>query len=213
MNPFHFIAEVHSRGYTIIDAVSNGTTVRVVTDCVKAGQRYRVRRTSPLTDHPHMFEQFAAITSEDDVASFADQFGMLGIGAVPFDPRRPGFIGEQVNVWLIQAMKLKSSIDLARTHPRSIVSTGINQYLEDVDPKIIVSRSGPCLRFVPTNLLAAMWLQFALSIDLKREYRKCKNKKCSAWIEISSGDGGRTSKTEYCGDTCKHAAYRSRRSN
>lgn len=85
----------------------------------------------------------------------------------------------------------------------------VNTHLEDrVSPSLHWdSRLGALrLRFVPTSLIGALWLQFALAIDGDRRYRRCEV--CGTWFEISP-DVARVNKI-YCSDRCRAAAYRER---
>jgi hypothetical protein len=64
------------------------------------------------------------------------------------------------------------------------------------------------LQFVPTNLLGALWLQFARAVDGGREDRICANAKCRRWIEPS--ENGRSTR-RYCNDACRRTAHEGRR--
>ncbi|MGC1788936.1 MAG: hypothetical protein WA718_19565, partial [Terriglobales bacterium] len=63
----------------------------------------------------------------------------------------------------------------------------------------------------PTNLIGALWLQFAQAIDGDREYRVCQQ--CREWFEIGGGkkkDGADHHRTDarFCTNACKQKAYR-----
>ena len=64
------------------------------------------------------------------------------------------------------------------------------------------------LRLMPTNLLGALWLQFARSVEASKNYRRCRV--CTQWFEVSVEGKRRHSK--YCSDRCRMKAYRDRRS-
>jgi hypothetical protein len=59
------------------------------------------------------------------------------------------------------------------------------------------------LAVVPSNLISAIWLQFAAAVDGDREYRTCRW--CGRWFEL-----GRSKRIDaaYCKPSCKQARYR-----
>jgi hypothetical protein len=62
------------------------------------------------------------------------------------------------------------------------------------------------LRIVPKNLLGAMWLQYARSIDGNKDYRRCRQ--CGKWFEISL-EANRPTRL-FCQDACRYKFYRER---
>jgi hypothetical protein len=66
---------------------------------------------------------------------------------------------------------------------------------------------GITLAHSPRNLLALVWLQFARAIADGLEFGRCK--RCNRWFE-GPGRGRRFSR-DFCGDSCRSAAYRDRR--
>jgi hypothetical protein len=62
------------------------------------------------------------------------------------------------------------------------------------------------LHLVPSDPLAALWLQFAQAIDGDKRYRRCAE--CNAWFEV--GHGKKHKDRQYCSDYCKVKAYRRR---
>lgn len=63
------------------------------------------------------------------------------------------------------------------------------------------------LVFAPTNLLTALWLQFAQSVHGDTEYHSCQQ--CGKWFEVDS-TAVRTSRV-YCSSACRSKAYRHRK--
>ena len=63
------------------------------------------------------------------------------------------------------------------------------------------------LHFVPSNLLAAMWLQCARVLVENPQFRSCDH--CGKWFELSPES--RRKHAKYCSDKCKVAAYRKRK--
>jgi hypothetical protein len=62
------------------------------------------------------------------------------------------------------------------------------------------------LRFMPSNLLEAMWLQFGQAVESNKSFRKCRG--CGTWFELSP----KTARTDkvFCTEACKAKAYRRR---
>lgn len=98
----------------------------------------------------------------------------------------------------------------ARMPALFLVQRWINDHLEGaVSPRLLYDRERGkrLLRFIPHNLLGALWLQFAQAIDGNKEYRSCKE--CGKWFEMSL-DAFRTSRL-FCSDPCKSKDYRKRK--
>ncbi len=64
------------------------------------------------------------------------------------------------------------------------------------------------LLVVPTSLIGALWLQFAMVVDEGRDFRRCAH--CGKWFDISP-DAARRDRI-YCSHACRVAAYRARKS-
>jgi hypothetical protein len=91
-----------------------------------------------------------------------------------------------------------------------LIATTINWYIEGrVSPCAIWNDRPGRIPFQirPSNLLGAIWLQFALAVDGAKKYRACKG--CGRWFELSP-QTGRISKL-FCSDSCRVRAHRERR--
>jgi hypothetical protein len=64
------------------------------------------------------------------------------------------------------------------------------------------------LRYVPRDLLGALWLQLALAIDARKKFVKCSY--CGDPLEISDDGRAQRSVTHYCRPVCRVNAYRER---
>ncbi len=64
------------------------------------------------------------------------------------------------------------------------------------------------LRLTPTNLLGALWLQFARAVEASKTYRRCPV--CTQWFQVSVK--GKRRHSTYCSDRCRVKAYQDRRS-
>jgi len=98
------------------------------------------------------------------------------------------------------------------TAARILIQRWINQHLEgNVSPRLLyhTDLDQQVLRFVPKNLLGALWLQLAQAIDANKEYRACRE--CGKWYEVSLEGDGRTKRRQFCSDPCKSKDYRRRR--
>ncbi len=91
-----------------------------------------------------------------------------------------------------------------------LVQQHINRRLEKyAAPRLLYSPESDQLelRLMPTNLLGALWLQFARAVEASKTYRRCRV--CKQWFEVSV-EGKRRHST-YCSDRCRVKAYRDRR--
>lgn len=60
--------------------------------------------------------------------------------------------------------------------------------------------------FVPGNLIAALWVQFAQSLDGARRFRKCTE--CETWFELTKE---LRADAKFCSNACRSKAHRGRR--
>ena len=84
----------------------------------------------------------------------------------------------------------------------------MNQHLLNGSPRMLWNRSHTRqeLCVVPSDLLSALWLQFAQSVDGNTGYKQCPE--CAKWFEVAPGTG-RADK-QYCSNTCRSRAHRHR---
>jgi hypothetical protein len=81
----------------------------------------------------------------------------------------------------------------------------------DVDSRLVFSGGQPRLhlRLQPTTLLGALWLQFALAIDLLKRFVKCAE--CGSPFEVSHGQSsGKRTDAKFCSPRCRVGHYRGR---
>lgn len=66
---------------------------------------------------------------------------------------------------------------------------------------------------VPSSLISAMWLQFALAIDGNKDYRLCEG--CHRYFEVGTGTsaGGRRVDAKACSATCRQRLQRKEKKN
>ncbi len=64
------------------------------------------------------------------------------------------------------------------------------------------------VRFQPSTLLAAMWLQFAKSIEGNLAYRQCKHTGCRAWFLLSPEGAGKRRQAQFCSNRCRLREWR-----
>jgi hypothetical protein len=91
---------------------------------------------------------------------------------------------------------------------RYCVQLEMNRQLWDIGARLLWNRSHTHqeLCFVPSHLLAAVWLQFAQAVDGNRGYRSCEQ--CGRWFELSP-KMGRADKL-FCTGACRSRAARER---
>jgi hypothetical protein len=63
--------------------------------------------------------------------------------------------------------------------------------------------------YVPKTLLAAIWIQTALSYVEPRRYGRCQT--CGRWFEVSASATGKRPDAETCGNVCKRRRIRTRK--
>ncbi len=61
------------------------------------------------------------------------------------------------------------------------------------------------LHVVPTSLAAALWLQFARTIEGDKEHRQCEQ--CNRWFEVAAE---KREDAKFCQNACRSKAYRER---
>jgi hypothetical protein len=66
-------------------------------------------------------------------------------------------------------------------------------------------KARPEVFLLPSDLRAALWLQFARAIEGGRRYHECKT--CGVLFEVASPQGGRSDK-QYCSDACRARRWR-----
>jgi hypothetical protein len=64
------------------------------------------------------------------------------------------------------------------------------------------------LRFIPSCLGGALWLQCAQAINGNKDYRQCQESQCKAWFELAPNVA--RSDKQFCSNACKTRAYRER---
>jgi hypothetical protein len=80
-----------------------------------------------------------------------------------------------------------------------------------VDSRLLFRENQPRLqlRLQPVNLLGALWLQFALAVDLVKRFVKCAE--CGAPFEVSRGlRTGKRPDAKFCSARCRVGHYRGR---
>ena len=82
---------------------------------------------------------------------------------------------------------------------------------EHISPRLIFRGNTPRLQVClePMNLLGALWLQFALAVDLLKRFMKCAH--CGSPFEISRAvRAGKRPDAKFCSARCRVAHYRGR---
>ena len=91
---------------------------------------------------------------------------------------------------------------------RYCVQFAMNHYLSNTIARLLWNRdhNRQEVCFVPLNLLAAVWLQFAQAVGGDKGYRSCEQ--CGRWFELST-QAGRADKV-FCRNACRSRASRRR---
>ena len=173
--------------------------------------------------HATLFRRFAELdaTNMDAILAFVRRTGWLGVAPRPHQShRRPDGSyhhaeGEPHLLWVLEIAKMREAIWLWE-HPKFAkrelkkLEWLFDSHLQHVQGRIRFPADGPGqLRFAPTTLLAAMWLQLAMAVAGEKEFVKCKF--CSRQIEISTAESGFRTNREFCSQSCKTKDYRHRK--
>jgi hypothetical protein len=121
---------------------------------------------------------------------------------LPIDARRWGIRRSWEEEWL--KIRPGDRVALALHY----VQMEINQHLRDIGARLLWDRTHTRqeLCFVPTDLLAAIWLQFAQAVDGNKGYQSCLQ--CGRWFELSP-KMARADK-QFCTGACRSRAARER---
>jgi hypothetical protein len=186
------------------------------------------RRYNPMgKQHADLFLQFAALTSEQDVLAFANQYGNLEKLNHTVETDAEGkttvrAFHEGTNSWLFDASHMAAAVSIWRglttRLPLSEVrarkeqlQTAVNSGLGKGNALSLAWNEvgGLSISYAPRDLLGALWLQLALAIDNSKEYRPCRT--CGRLIEISKAQSGRRRNSLFCENKCKVKDYRAGR--
>lgn len=164
-------------------------------------------------------------------AGFQDQALMFADRTGP--DRHHHALGESQLTWAREICLMREGLELSRTMtPREETQDRANWrrvgleppyedrrkklawlfdvHLQHVQGRMIVEANvPPRLSFAPLTLLAAMWLQLALSVAGDKEFRACKH--CRRLFELSTDETGFRRHREFCSAVCKTQDYRKRK--
>lgn len=160
-------------------------------------------RYRPLEEHSGMFREFGCNDHSPDAAiDFTHKYGFIsnhgGRLAIQEWCWKSAIMGRAISIW----EEGQGKNDLSELI-ESFIWTPFRT--TDVVFHRTQDESHPALYLRPSNLLCAMWLQLALAVSSKTEFRKCLH--CPAWF--SFGPGGNRRKTAlYCSARCRRAAHR-----
>jgi len=178
--------EVRREKPTMVGYVLKDQTSRIVAK--GAG----LERYEPLKKFPDLYARFAKLRSQDDVVKFIRTFGPL---------TQDGLHGGKGDN-LFKMLRQAESMAAGNLHV-GIVLTNLNASL-------VAEHDGIHLRVEPTNLLEALWFQFAQAAS-KGLANRCKQ--CGA-LFATGPDAKRRRGAEFCSLECKtqyHSKIRSRR--
>ena len=186
-----------------------------------------------------LFRTFAAIDfrSQTEILQFVSKYGLLGTAEQHqkfIVPRRHFALGESYLTWAHEICLMREALRLDQLRKneaerrrdreawarqglkppveerRRQLARLVNYHLQHVPWRMTVEADvAPRLSPVPQNLLAAMWLQLALSVAGDKEFPECKF--CHRLFEISTEQTGFRRHREFCSDSCKTKDYRRRK--
>ena len=154
-----------------------------------------------------LFVDFADTSwSREGIEQFAYVYGLLGISDV---------WAESQADWRRHIDRMSRAISLLRsgeTTDEDRAAEIANEQLEaHADFRLVRDPKNGLLRprCIPRNLLGAMWLQFATTVDTDARFKDCrvcgKTMLLAPWLP-----GGRSNQSMYCGNRCNQKAKRMR---
>ena len=182
------------------------------------GSKRRLEAAGPDFDRKQpfainaLFARFADASTERKMLEFCNQWGLpIGLGAQSLVAKNR-FLGRMYSAGVRDLMKHQASMrravaafergDLSEIMnicnvTESVVSTRL-QLRRDAGGKLK-------LHYEPPNLLGAMWLQFAQLVCDGGRLHRCE--RCAAPIAVGPGTGRRNT-SQWCGNACKVAVYK-----
>src|SRR5262249_35607027 len=151
---------------------------------------------NPIDEFPDLYERFARIKSEEDVIKFVRAYGPL---------THDGLSGKGDTIHIIQGRA--EGIAAGRLPPAGL--GGFEFVMCDLHATLAADHVGIHLKTESSNLLDALWLQFAeaVSLGLANRCKQCKE------LFATGPDAKRRKGAEFCSVECKikfHSLKRSR---
>ena len=166
------------------------------TAIVTTGGRFPMVYT-PLEKYTGLFITFAETgTQSEEILLFANKYGLL------IDDGQRG-ISEELQFWRHWILNMKAAVELFHLGNDAHKLERMIETFIDVKPVFENHK----LALMPSNLLTAMWLQLAMAVDGKKQYRRC------AWCELPFHATTKQLKPErvFCSNSCRQHDYRHRR--
>lgn len=176
-----------------------------------------------IADYPALFVEFSEMReTAKAVEVFANRYGTIGLASqdsMAFHPpihsihKKPTGIQwkddefSHVRRWFPEIRKMRKQVadwmagrlpdpDFAETSTRvGILARGTVCHVPGPSGSVR-------LAFVPDMLLDALWIQFALAVDRKAQFRQCEWEACQQWFEVGPGSGKR-SHARFCREKCR----------
>jgi hypothetical protein len=170
---------------TMVGRVLLGQVPRIVAKGV------RLDRYQPLKEFPDLYAQFAKLRSQEDVVKFIRAYGPLT------EEGLHGGKGDDTFHGLVQA----ECMGARNLHVGMVICT--------LNAKLVADHNGIHLKAEPSNLLDALWLQFAQAVS-KGLANRCEQ--CGK-VYATGPDTKRRRHTKFCSVKCKtkyHSLKRSR---
>ena len=167
--------------------------------CVELHEHARKENLEALARHIHWSDGRVRYMSHPD---------WKPSDGIPVDERLSfsDIVREAANPQLFQSLRYGDVVTPALWYVRSEINSRIS---EQTSPRLLwdVDSSSLITRILPKNLFGAMWLQFALSVERKSEFRQCSH--CGKWFELSPSMA--RSDKQFCSTACRVKAFRQRK--
>jgi hypothetical protein len=177
--------EVRRQRPTFVGRILLGQTSRIVAKGVC------LDRYQPLKEFPDLYARFAKLRSQEDVVKFIRAYGPLT------EEGLKGGKGDDTFMGLRQAESMAAG------------NLRIGLVVCNLSARLVADHNGLCLQAEPSNLLDALWLQFAQATS-KGLANRCEQ--CGK-LYATGPDTKRRRHTKFCSVKCKtkyHSLKRSR---
>jgi hypothetical protein len=116
---------------------------------------------------------------------------------------------QDVPAWNNQTYPPRSNDDLPRQAFPYLAERISTSLIGNAEPVVTWDwRKGRCLfTHAPTNLLGAMYVQFARALEGAKDYRRCEG--CSGWLEVKRKNNPKPAL--YCSRSCRNRAHQARK--
>jgi hypothetical protein len=139
------------------------------------------RTAKRLSEYPMLYIEFAKIRRGDELLTFITEYGSLTNK-------------NEVEKLIDAAKEMQAWLSRKRSPPLWSIA--------DLKASLVKDRTSgaPVVKFSPTSLLDALWLQLAQALSGGEKVRQCE--RCNNWFPVG-GKSGRRLVARFCSDQCR----------